>query len=306
MNWFINDFKQAFKQPNNSLVQLIWVNIVVYLIVLVFKLVSMAFHQNVFFENIMSYFSLTAILPSLLLKPWTLLTYSFFHITNPISHLLPNMLTLYWFGRIIQEYLGSQRLAYLYIYGAIFGGLFVVGLENVLPLFNQSLSSNIIGSSGAVMAIAFAAATLVPEYTFHLFLIGPIKIKYIVVFLLILSLASVANMQNIGGEMAHLGGALIGFLYIKFLKKGSDLGLPIQSVTSFFKKLFLKKEEKTIKVSYKNLNNTVSQATNQYNNPAAFPNDEEIDEILDKISKSGYESLTKTEKQRLFKASQKK
>ncbi|MBP6387076.1 MAG: rhomboid family intramembrane serine protease [Pseudarcicella sp.] len=305
MNWFTDDFKQAFNKSNNSLMQLIWINIVVYLTTLVLQLSLMALSQTWVLEHILSYFSLSAVLPNVLYKPWTLLTYSFFHAINPIAHLLPNMLMLYWFGGIIQEYIGSKRLIHLFIYGAIFGGIFVIGLENLLPFFQHSLSSNIIGASGAVMAIVFGATTLVPEYTFYLFLIGPIKIKYIAVFLLILSLVSALNMQNVGGELVHVGGAMMGYFYVKFLKNGTDLGVPIEYISMFFKNLFQKKPEKSIKVTYRNPNNTVSQASNQYNN-ASFPDDDEIDEILDKISKSGYESLTKTEKQLLFKASQKK
>jgi Rhomboid family len=212
------------------------------------------------------------------------------------------MLMLYWYGAIIQEFLGSRRLINIYILGALFGGLLALLAFNLVPFYKPHADVVIIGASGSVMAIMFAAATLVPDYTFFLFLIGPVRIKYIAFFFFLISLAGTIG-TNAGGEIVHLGGALLGYLYIKQLQAGRDWGSPIDSTVDFFQNLFKRTEKPTIKVTHR------QKETAYTNSPASvgggYPDDDEVDEILDKISRSGYESLTKEEKQKLFKASQK-
>jgi hypothetical protein len=143
---------------------------------------------------------------------------------------------------------------------------------------------------------------LVPDYTFFLFLIGPVRIKYIAAFFFLVSLAGTIG-TNAGGEIVHLGGALLGYLYVKQLQAGRDWGSPIDSTVDFFQNIFKRTEKPTIKVTHR------QKETAYSNSPASvgggYPDDDEVDEILDKISRSGYESLTKEEKQKLFKASQK-
>jgi hypothetical protein len=134
---------------------------------------------------------------------------------------------------------------------------------------------------------------LLPEYRFNLLLLGPVKIVYIAAFFIFVSFLGVAD-TNAGGNIAHLGGALFGFLYISQLKKGTDLGKPISFVASWLQKM---SRPRHLKVTYKD---------KSYKRADGLPNEVEIDAILDKISVSGYESLTKTEKEKLFKASQKK
>jgi membrane associated rhomboid family serine protease len=303
MSGILDDFKNAFAKRNNGLIQLIWLNVAVYVVMLLFLITATVFFKRPdIFENVLSYFSLTPTMGTFLFRPWTILTYSLFHAVNPISHLLPNMLMLYWFGAIIQEFLGSRRLINLYVLGAIFGGALALIAFNFIPYYQGAINTTIIGASGSVMAIMFAAATLMPDYTFFLFLIGPVRIKYIALFFFLISLAGAIG-TNAGGGIVHMGGALLGYLYVKQLQAGRDWGTPIDATIEFFQNLFKRTEKPTIKVVHR-------QKESMYSNtPAsvggAYPDDDEVDEILDKISRSGYESLTKEEKQKLFKASQK-
>ncbi len=307
MSGIIDDFKYAFAKRNNGLIQLIWINVIAYVVTLLLFIgltVSLPKEQSsALFYTILSYVNLSPSLAVVLFRPWTLLSYAFLHDLNPIAHLLPNMLMLYWFGNIIQEFLGSKRLVSLYILGAIFGGLLAIALFNLIPFYQAALpSTTIIGASGSILAVVFAAATLVPDYSFFLFLIGPVRIKYIAFFLLLMSLASSIG-SNAGGSIVHLGGALLGFVYIKQLQAGRDLGLPIEIVMNFFQNLFKPSKKPSIKVAYRPKETSYSSTAG--NSQAGFPDEDEVDEILDKISRSGYESLTKEEKQKLFKASQK-
>lgn len=302
MSGFYDDFRDAFAKPNNGLVQLILINVVVFLCLIILQVVLTLSGNKGIYDLILSQLTVPAFLPNLAFKPWTLLTYFFTH-ENPL-HILFNMLFLYWFGGLVQEYLGSRRLVNLYVLGGLVGGITYILLYNVIPYFGKDLATSwMLGASGAVFAVVFGAATLLPNYKFVLLFFGPIRIVYIAFFYLVLSWVQLVG-PNAGGNMAHVSGAIIGFLYIRFLRKGIDLGTPIDAVTNFFRRLFMPPPRRSsMRVTYR----SQSKATYSYTNAEGeFPDEEEVDAILDKISKSGYESLTREEKQKLFKASQKK
>ena len=302
MSGILDDFKDAFSKRNNGLIQLIWLNVAVYVVMLCFWLaVRIITNQDTLFNTVLDQLSLRPALGIFLYHPWTILTYAFLHDVVPF-HLFFNMLGLYWFGLILQEFLGSKRLVNVYILGAFFGGLLALIAFNLIPFYQLKPNITIVGASGSVMAIIFAAATLVPEYTFFLFLLGPVRIKYIAFFYLLISLAGSTG-PNAGGELVHLGGALLGYLYIKQLQAGRDWGSPIDATVEFFQNLFKRTEKPTIKVVHRQKETAFSNSTTRVG--TGYPDDDEVDEILDKISRSGYESLTKDEKQKLFKASQK-
>jgi MFS family permease len=200
------------------------------------------------------------------------------------------MMFLYTFGNIIGDLLGNRRVISLYVWGAIAGGLAYLLVYNTIPFFLQSvLFSTVHGASASVFAIVVGAATLTPDYRLNLILLGPVRIKYIAAFYVVLSYAQTIG-SNAGGNVAHLGGALVGYLFIRQLQNGNDWGKPVHFVIDFFKGLF--KPKPKMKVTY---NRDRDQS----------PSQAEIDIILDKISVSGYESLTKEEKQKLFSASKK-
>ncbi len=296
MATIIEEIKEQLNRPNNTLVKLIILNVAVFLVLAVAKVILTISS----FENIYSFIAFQIALPAFWLdtfyKPWTYFTYAFFH--EDIFHLLFNMLFLYSFGKLVNEYLGSNRVLSIYILGALFGGAFYVLCYNLIPYFVPKASYSILlGASASVFAIVMAAATLLPDYSFNFMFIGQIKIKYIAAFYLVLSFISTVGL-NAGGNLAHLGGGLLGYLFITQLRKGNDLGKPVYAVASFVSKLFSPKPK--LRVTYRN-NEYKSQPNTS--NPSSSLVD--VDDILDKISKSGYESLTKEEKQRLFEASQK-
>lgn len=305
MSGLFDDFRSEFNKPNNTLVQLILVNVVIFLVLLITK-VSLTMAQNPGYGFIMSQLLIPGDLNAFLHKPWTLFTYFFTH--EEIFHILYNMLFLYWFGRLIDEYLGNRRLMGLYIMGGVAGGLLYLAMYTLVPYFqNQADTARMLGASAAAFSVAVGAATLLPNYTFHLLFFGPVRIKYIVFFFIILSIAQSAG-SNAGGNLAHLGGALMGFAYVKLLQNGTDLGRPIYWLADGWSNLLRPKP--AVKVSYRQRSNANTQAST-YVSPsgatatsASTPDQDEVDTILDKISRSGYESLTREEKQKLFRASQ--
>jgi len=216
------------------------------------------------------------------------------------------MLFLYWFGRLIDEYLGNRRLIGLYIMGGLAGGLLFLAMFNLVPYFQVRAGLPLLGASAAAFSVAVGAATLLPNYTFHLLFFGPVRIKYIVFFFIVLSIAQSAG-ENAGGNLAHLGGAMMGFVYVKLLQNGTDLGRPIYWVADGWSNLF--KPKPAVKVSYRQRSSTSAQTSSYMSSGSSssslsVPDQDEVDMILDKISRSGYESLTREEKQKLFRASQ--
>jgi len=305
MSGLLDDFRNEFNKPNNTLVQLILVNTVVFLVLLLAK-VGLTMGNNVpTYYAIREQIMIPGGITEFLHRPWTLLTYFFAH--EEIFHILYNMLFLYWFGKLIDEYLGSRRLIGLYFMGGIAGGLLYLVMYNTIPYFQaQADTARMLGASAAAFSVAVGAATLLPNYTFHLLLIGAVRIKYIVFFFIILSVANSAGM-NAGGNLAHLGGALMGFTYVKLLQNGTDLGRPIYWLAESWNNLL--KPKPAVKVSYRQRSSANTQASpyaSATSGPATLstPDQDEVDMILDKISRSGYESLTREEKQKLFRASQ--
>ena len=295
-----DDFKNAWNRPNNALPQLIIINIIIFVISGVLHVLGTVLGFGEFTRSVYStLFSIPPIFSDFIVKPWTIITYAFAHSLPDIFHILFNMLMLFWFGRLIVDYLGSDRLIKLYVLGALSGALLYLFLFNIVPYFVERSNSfsGMIGASGAVYAVIVAAATLMPNHSFFLLFFGPVKIKYIAGFSIFVSfLGSVGS--NSGGNIAHLGGAFLGYYYITRLNKGSDIGSWITGFMSWIKSFFVRQPK--IKVTY----TSKKQHSAKKTKPAAADQDE-IDVILDKISESGYESLTADEKQKLFNASKK-
>ncbi len=291
------DIRDAFSRRDNALNQFIIINVLVFAVLIVFQAILFLTQARSIYPLVLRQLALSSDGMVLLRHPWTLLTYAFVH--ENFFHILFNMLNLYWFGQIIREYLGDRRLISLYILGALVGGIFFLLAYNFLPVFQGRIGQPVIGASASVTAIIVAAATLLPDYTFMLILLGPVKIKWIAAVVVIISLAGI-NGGNPGGEITHLGGALIGFLFIKQLKAGRDMGQPVVATGAWLGRLF--QRSPAMKVTHRGAATSASRPTAS-SAPGTTP-PEEVDLILDKISRSGYESLSKEEKQKLFRASQ--
>jgi membrane associated rhomboid family serine protease len=298
----LDDFKNAFNRPNNGHIQLILINVVVFIVLIISKVfIDLSLGPEAF-RSVLTQIAMPSHTETFLIKPWTLFTYMFVHIG--FFHILFNMLFLYWFGMVIKEFLGSNRVIGLYILGGIAGGLFYILIYNLIPFYADRVENSILfGASAGVFAVVVGAATFMPNYTFFLLFIGPVRIKYIALFYVVLSFANTTG-PNAGGELAHLGGALVGFLFIKQLNRGTDWGKPVLSVIHFFRSFFVK--QSNIRVTYSRKEKASTGASRQpAKKSASRVEQDEIDEILDKISQSGYDSLSKEEKEKLFNASKK-
>jgi membrane associated rhomboid family serine protease len=275
-------------RSGNKLNLLIGINVIVFLAVnmtaVLEQLFTSAGHQALIAYFAAEYLQLPAAFSKFPTHFWTPITYMFMH--DGILHILFNMLWLYWMGQIFEEYLGNKRTIGLYIMGGLAGALFYLLALNFLPFFtsvNAAATTTIVGASASVMAIVVATATLLPNYTISLIFIGPVKLKWLVIFILVIDFLGTVG-PNAGGEIAHLGGALLGFIYIKQLQKGHDW---IEGIRSIFK------SKSKLKVVHNNAGK----------NTADYPRQDEIDRILDKISQSGYDSLNKQERDILARAS---
>ena len=260
-----------------QLQKLIVINIIFFIIPLLLNTFLWLFELKDI--SILDYFVVEADIMSLIFKPWSLITYGFLH--GSFSHLFWNMIMLFYFGNILVNYFGDKRLLNVFFNGILFGGIIYIISYNLFPVFT-GVSSKMIGSSAGVMAILFYITSYNPNHTIRFFFVN-IKLLYIAVFLLLMDIIQIP-VENSGGHIAHLGGALIGFLMFRSFK-GIDF---VDIYTNFS----TKKNNKKIK-----RNKTFSGSNFDQ---------KKIDSILDKISESGYESLTKEEKNYLFKASNKK
>ncbi|RYJ42159.1 rhomboid family intramembrane serine protease [Flavobacterium beibuense] len=242
------------------------------------------------------WFSLSSNPENLLWKPWSIISYMFLH--AGIFHLLFNMMMLYFAGRLFLTFFTQKQMFGMYILGGIFAGFLYIVSYNLLPAFSVG-GSKMVGASAAVMTVLIATAVYQPYYQVRLLLIGTVKLWHIAVVFVILDLIQ-ASGANAGGHIAHLGGALFGYIYIRLLQNGTDLSSIVTSVIDFFANLFKPKKKTPFKKVYKN--NNVSRPASSLTSQPKDITQKRIDDILDKISKSGYESLTKEEKDFLSKA----
>lgn len=295
----LEEFKNAFSRPNNSHVQLILINLSVFVVLAGIMVFFKWFSLDAAFLQIHNQFSLPSGFAEFLTRPWTLISYFFTHDLRGIMHILFNMLALYWFGKVLVTYLGSDKVVAVYVLGGLAGGILYLLVFNLIPDPPEFLQgrAELVGASAAVFAIMVAAATLLPDYTFFLLFFGPVKIKWIAAIYIFLSVLGSVG-QNAGGEIAHLGGALIGYVYIKQLQVGVNWGGWITALLGWIGGLFSSRPK--VKVSYRK-----EAATKRTASPTSGISQQEIDAILDKISEGGYESLSKEEREKLFKASKK-
>lgn len=316
-----DDIKRNFRYGDTT-VQLIFINVGVWIALILSGLITMGFGGNM--STIANkYLAVPSRASELLWKPWTVITYMFTHID--LWHILWNMLFLFWFGRVVSNLLGNHRIIPLFIYGGIAGYLMYFVGALVFPiLFGQSIDGIMIGASAGVSAVMWAAVTLVPRHTFNLILIGPIEIRYIALFRLLMDLVAIQIFSNTGGSLSHIGGAILGYIFIRQLQDRSDMGTGLNRLLDNIKKYFTTRNQPKSRYSTQTRKEQTKQKTKRkgprmaYRNPDKQRDEEvrgerrmdvddqaKIDAILDKIKEAGYDSLSKEEKEFLFKASKK-
>ncbi|MCK9422830.1 MAG: rhomboid family intramembrane serine protease [Bacteroidales bacterium] len=298
------ELKRFFRQ-GSALSFLIIINVAVWIFIQLINVILFLYNKpdtSLTSGWILHVFALPASLPLLVSKPWTLVTYMFLHIE--IWHLIFNMLWLYWFGKIFMEFLTSRQLLNVYFLGGIAGGLVYVLAFNIFPVFSPIVSASFaLGASASVMAIVTAISFYVPTYTIRLLFIGQVKILYLAIILFVFDFFMIPS-GNAGGHLAHIGGALCGFIYILVYKTSKASG-NFRSSPSFFTNLKNKFSSK--QGSYNRSSDHIRRPlSDEEYNIRKKENQKRIDEILEKISKGGYDSLTKEEKEFLFSTSGKR
>jgi membrane associated rhomboid family serine protease len=296
-NPFIQDIKNQYKN-GSALIKLIIVNIAVFVGLHLIGLSLYLFDIQNGATVIASYLALPADVSSIITQPWSIITYMFLH--QELMHILFNMLVLYFGGQIFMQFLNEKKLVATYLLGGLAGGLIYVLAFNIFPAFKAIMPlSMALGASASVMAVLVAAATYVPNFVVRLMFFGNVKFKFIAIGYVVIDLISIPQ-SNAGGHIAHLGGALFGFLFIQQLKKGRDFSIGFSWFLAYLKSFF--KPQKKMKVVYKKTGKT---KTDHEYNAQKKSNQQAVDAILDKIKKSGYDSLTGAEKAILFDASKK-
>ena len=275
-------------QQLNSAEKLILINVVCFLLPMLIKTVLFLF--NISSTNFFNWFELSASWIDLPIKPWSIITYSFLH--SGFFHLFWNMYLLFFSSKLFLNLFPSNTFFNVYFLGVVVGGITFILSYTFFPAFQNS-SPVMIGASAGVMAIFIFMSTYSPDLEIRLILFN-VKLRYLGIAFLLLDVVQIPY-GNAGGHLAHLGGAILGFYYVKQLKNGKDIGKPFKNFIDKIINIFRRKQK--MRTVYKR---EKSQKTNK-NASDAGEKQKRIDAILDKISVSGYESLTQVEKDFLFK-----
>ena len=279
MNDIIDKIKYRFKSANIA-EQLIYINVALFLFTNLFKAFAslMLWNQNLFFD----WFALPVDFQQFISSPWSLVTYAFLH--GGFIHILFNMIVLFYFGNLFLDFFSKKQFFNYFFLGIIGGGIIFMISYSYFPALRDE-TTFLVGASAGVTAILVGLATKIPNYAIHFRFIGSVKLWYVAVGFILLDIIQLP-LSNTGGHLAHLGGALVGFLLTTQLQSTNNS-------TSTFSNVFKSKKQKPLKTVYKK-----SKTSSTTNNDIS--KQRKIDTILDKISKSGYETLTKDEKEFLF------
>jgi len=292
MGSIISNIQQRFNS-GSILAKLIYINVGLFLLIRLTAIVLMLFNMSGF--PYLQYLQMPSSPELLLYRPWTVITYMFTH--YDFLHILFNMLWLYWFGGLFLQFFNERQLGGLYVIGGIAGGLLFMLAYNIFPYFrNAAPCSFLMGASASVMAIVFAVSFYQKDMEINLFLLGRMKLIYLALLSFIIDLLAMTS-ANAGGHIAHIGGALLGIWFASLIKRGKDMTSPINWVID--RVVNLGKRKPKMRVTY------YKPETDYEYNARKHQEEVDIDTILDKLKRSGYESLSSEEKKRLFDASRK-
>lgn len=282
-----DEIKESFRE-GSSLTRLIYINLGVFLIV---RIAYVFYFLSGSSFPFIDWLALPSDVGTLVTRPWTLITYMFLHFN--FIHILFNLLWLYWMGQIFIGYFDQKKLVTVYLLGGISGGIFYIAGYNLFPAFSGFVAdSRLLGASASVIAIVVALAVYAPNHTVHLMFIGPVKMKYLALVSVILYVIGITS-SNAGGNLAHLGGALWGVVYILLMRRGYEPGKRFEKIFSQMKNPFKRKPK--VRLSYRKPPVDDLEYNRLKNQEKA-----KMNQILEKISKSGYDSLTREEKELLF------
>ncbi len=306
------DIKAQFSH-GSMLTRIIWVNVGGFLLLLFSKLILGGMDSGAVYETFKHSLIIGSDWKHNLTHPWVFITHMFLH--EDLWHLLWNMLGLYWFGRIVGDLLGDRRVLPMYLLSGLAGGLVYFAVANIGG-GDLGFGSYALGASAAFMGLLCIAGATAPNYLIHLFILGEVRLKFIVGFFIVMDLVAISNNFSSGGSFGHLGGAFMGFLIAQQLGHGNDWTAPVNrlldGITSFFGNLFSKKRPKPT-TAYRSPDLKKQPAGRTERRASRRPTEttgdmtyqEQLDAILDKIKLTGYESLSAAEKEFLFNASNK-
>lgn len=300
-----SDIKQQFSH-GNALTKIILVNIGVFVFVNLVRIALMIVDGAApppSYEPFIHFWAISSNGWHNLTHPWVFITHMFLH--ESFWHIFWNLLLLYWFARIVGDLLGDWRVLPIYLISGLAGGLTYFIFSNI-PTF-WVFGSYALGASAAVMGMLAVAGMTAPDYILHLILIGPVRLRWVVLVLIFLDVVALSWGSNSGGSIAHLGGAAMGFFIASQLQRGRDLTRP---VANWFSQLNtwlknLRMDRRKPKVVFRNVRKSDTTRPGPSRRQPTADDQARLDAILDKIKEQGYESLTKEEKQFLFNASKK-
>ncbi len=291
-------------QDSNALMGLFTLNVIFFLILLTAQVAYFFYEQtpDVYNRQVVQWFELPASLTKFSERPWTILTYMFSDTGNNLIRIISNMLWLWAFGYVLQEMTGNDKLIPIYIYGGVAGGLVFIAAHYLIPpIASQTGNAALLGANAGTMAVAMATTTLSPNHKFFTQIRGGISIWVLMAVYLIIDLAGVSSM-NAAYSLSHIAGALAGFLFVIFLRKGNDGSVWMNNFYNWVMNVF-NPHKKSNKPSLKDKVFYNTGNRNPYSKKAIITQ-QRVDEILDKINQRGYQFLTDEEKQILKNASE--
>ncbi len=293
MNSIWDQIKRFFRE-GGALTQLIMINLGVYILYLLLGIIDFLFQaQHAITGTFISFTALPSDLFQFATRPWSIISYMFLH--QGLRHIFFNMLWLYFGGRLFLQYFGGRRLIATYLIGGILGGILYILAYNIFPAFTEVVSgSDNRGASAGVMAVIIAIATYNPRYPVNLFIIT-IPLWGIAAFAFLIDLVALGEGNNAGGRFAHIGGAAFGFMMARAYTQGRDLTEGFAAILDRISNLF--KPKPKLKKVYSKPGGSRSRAKKSSDEQ----DEEKLNLILEKISRSGYDSLSKEEKDHLFK-----
>ena len=278
---FINNLKYRVELLNIA-EKIILLNVIIFIIPFFIKTFFFLFNMESF--DLIYWLKLSPDILTFIFTPWTIITYGFIH--GSISHILWNMILLYFSSRFFLNLFSAEKFLNTYFLGIILGGIIFLFSFSIFPVFKNSYA-NLIGSSAGVMSVLIFVCTYSPDQEIRIIFFN-LKLKYLGIALVLIDIIQIPS-GNAGGNLAHLGGSLFGFIYANQLKNGNDIGLFFEKFLFSFYKFF--KKPVRLKTVHKNKNS----------NQTSIDKQKRVDDILDKISNSGYDSHSKEEKDFLFK-----
>lgn len=305
---FLDEIKYRYK-TGSVLLKLIYINIGVFAVLKILHIIFYLTDLSQFLELQGRFTSLswnwlgsTHVLEDLIYRPWSIFTYMFVH--EGLWHIAGNMIILFFIGRIFLDFFGPRKLLATYILGGLAGWLLYFISYNVFPIF-EGVRGPIWGASASVMAIFFAIAVYQPNYRISFPFIGAVKLIYIALIYLAIDIVAIPSGANVGGHLGHLGGAFYGYLLASQFKQNRDIGMWFEKFLDNLTNLF--KGGSKMKVVHKQKRKGKKKArfmTDEEYNAEKIAKQKKVDKILDKISRAGYDSLTKDEKDFLFRYGQ--